>query len=118
MDVLMIFKKSLSILGTKYRLIIKDLEGIWGMYDHQKGRIFIDESALEDPKDFYTTLIHELGHGVFHEGSILQAGIPREVEEILVDLMSKVIYSEVVLPILKELPPPTPKSDIVEVCEK
>ena len=80
--------------------------------------IFIDEEALEDPKEFYTTLIHELGHAVFHEGSILQAGIPKEVEEILVDQISKVVYSEVLVPILKEIPPPIPKDDTIEVCEE
>ncbi len=114
----MIFKKSLNILGTKYRLVLKDLDGIWGLFDWRTQKIYVDESALEDPKDFYTTLIHELGHGVFHEGSILQAGIPKEVEEILVDLYSKVVYSEVILPLLKEIPPPVPKDDTIEVCDE
>jgi len=104
----MIYKKSMNILGVKYRVKLMDLitHQVEGYCDREKKVIAIEKKLLENPEKFYSTLAHEVGHALWVEGSIIQTGIPHEVEEIIVDLMSRVFYSEVIEPILSELLPP------------
>jgi Zn-dependent peptidase ImmA (M78 family) len=110
----MILKKSFNVFGVKYKLKIVDMspQGYAGLCDREKKIIYIDTSLVNDEAQLYTTLAHELGHAMFFEASIIQAGIPHEVEEIIVDLISKIVYSEILLPILKEIPPPLPCEEV------
>jgi hypothetical protein len=41
-------------------------------------------------RSYQETLLHELFHACFHECSLTQ-GIPHELEEVIVDLLSRVV---------------------------
>ena len=79
------------VLGEKYKIkLIKDLKskGICGECDFDKKIISIDSSLKKD--DYWSTLIHEIGHAIFNEASINQA-ISHDLEEVIVDLFSRVM---------------------------
>ena len=80
---------TIHILGKKYAL--KSKPGLQngqndGLCDLERREITIDASLKGD--EYFVALIHEMIHGVFHEGSISQV-IPHEVEEIVADLVAK-----------------------------
>ncbi len=81
--------KHLKVFGKKYKL--KHLQrlarsGLYGLCDTEKEEIQID-SKLED-EIYWETILHELFHAVCHETSLQQAFSP-DLEEVLVDLLSK-----------------------------
>lgn len=102
----MIYKKVYNVLGTKYKIKFVDLlsNNLCGLCDREKKIIYIEKSLLENELDFYTTLLHELGHAVAFEASLHQGGLAHEIEEIWTDLNSKIFYKEVLKPIIDKLP--------------
>ena len=102
----MVYKKVYKVLGEKYRIKITDLSSmnLMGLCDRQKKVIYMDKTLLTDQYDFYTTLLHELGHAVAFESSLFQGGLSHEIEEIWTDQNSKVFYTEVLKPLIDLIP--------------
>lgn len=85
--------KPLNIFG---RLIpvkkIKNLvrnEDVGGYYDFVKKYIALDQAL--SPDDSTRILVHEIGHAIFNRGGIMQAKLPLELEEIIVDQFATVL---------------------------
>jgi len=65
---------------VKKELIEQDIE-CHGLFKDNK--IYI--AKHKDKEIMFHTLLHEMGHALFHRISINQAGIPHELQEIIVD---------------------------------
>ena len=82
----------INVLGEKYKLNFEELNGhgIEGLCQPAKKIISLDKSLEKRPDDLQVTLIHEIGHCIFHESSLCQA-IGHDIEEVIVDLFGKVL---------------------------
>lgn len=93
------FPRTLDVYGDKIKLRVrhpvKDSDGnkVVGTYCYDDGIIEID-SRLDDDQKIHT-LLHELGHAVFHRLSAghLDNNIPYELEEIIVNSFAT-LYTE------------------------
>lgn len=85
------FMKPLNILGriVKIKKFKNTGENIAGFYDFDTKEIGIDASLKKD--DAVSTLIHEVGHALFHRGGLIQCNISREVQEIIVEQYATVL---------------------------
>lgn len=82
---------TIDIFGTTYTIIIeKDLvrSGIIGNCDKLKKVIMLDDSLKGD--DYWSTLLHEIFHAVFHELSFIQAISP-DLEEVVIDNLANAV---------------------------
>lgn len=80
----MVKPKTINIFGKIYRFEYLDLEdqNIDGEHKAKLNKIIIDKNLKG--KELTHTILHELGHALFHRMGWRQA-IPHEVEEIVVD---------------------------------
>jgi Zn-dependent peptidase ImmA (M78 family) len=80
----------LNVLGEIIKVkSVKMDEQYLGLYYHDEKLIEINQ---ESPPDVYaTTVIHELFHAAWRRGSLNQTEISSDLEEIIVDLFSKVV---------------------------
>lgn len=86
--------KPLTIFGQVVPVFIVPLEKAGGYYYPTEKKIEID-SSLPD-QDFPRALLHEIFHATFDRVSFSQA-IPSELEEVLVDTLSKVVVENFTL---------------------
>lgn len=81
----------MHVFGTKYRLSHNKRflgEDNQGLIDKDKKTIYVDNKL--DQEEYMTTLIHELGHAIYHELGLFQV-IEKGIEEISVDAIGKVL---------------------------
>lgn len=85
--------KKLNVLGLQVKVIKKKdyakKTGFEGLFDPYKNEITIDADLKK--QEYIGTLIHEIGHAIFHRGGVFQTKIPMEVHEIIVEQFSTVI---------------------------
>lgn len=87
--------KSINILGKRYK--IKKLtsnfdENYLGVCQDDIATIYLN-TKLREGEEYWTTLFHEVGHGVMYRNGIRFSGaIPLELEEIIVETMSQAYY--------------------------
>ena len=85
--------KSVIIFGRNINIIkVKGLlkeQNIFGYYDPEKFSIYIDKELSK--KDYQSTLIHEMGHALFHRAGLGQSKLGRDLEEIIVEQYSHMI---------------------------
>ena len=90
------FKKYrvLNVLGSKYKVVEKDLKslGFDGLFEYKEKQIIIDKDTAKDHEQYYRTLFHEAFHAALKESAIDQTDLCSNMEEIIVEQMSKVIY--------------------------
>ena len=91
--------KTLSVLGTSYIVSVEDLSKmeIAGYCDYSLKRIVICKTLKNNYEGYMTTVLHELFHAVFQEAGINQTSIGSDVEEIIVEQMSRVLFSNISL---------------------
>lgn len=81
-------KKSIKIHGKNFKIKRKKMEDDDGVFDKKTSEIIIEESL--SGKEFQQTLLHEEFHAVcFMIGA--NQGINKDVEEILVESLSKFV---------------------------
>ena len=80
--------RPILVFGEKIPVTILPLEDAGGYFYPNERRIEID-SELSD-KDFYRILLHEIMHSALDRVSV-SGNIPSELEEVIVDTLSKVI---------------------------
>lgn len=86
--------KSVNILGVKYKIEFKTMEyGIAGCCDWRAKVISLDNAYKTDQKGYITTLVHEIGHAIFEEAALHQTSIHPDVEEIIVEQFSRIIFA-------------------------
>lgn len=81
---------SVKVFGEEYHLeVLPDEDSrVMGRFDSSEKKIFIREKLSE--RDFFHTLIHEIGHGLFYRNSFYQS-IPSELEEVIVDSFATIM---------------------------
>lgn len=79
-----------NIFGEKWPIYTspKVSDELCGYCDFEKMRIVINDK-LPDERLFLDTLFHEILHGLFNRMSYKQSGIPHELEEVMIDQISK-----------------------------
>ena len=87
-------RKSITILGTKYKIIqtpdLKDEDGnlCMGLHDHIKKVILIDAKLpLAEKRQ---TFLHELFHAYLFEAYVRE-GLDTQLEEVIVEMLSQTI---------------------------
>ena len=83
--------KNLYVFGEKYSLKrVKGLaaKGICGEVNRDTKEIIIDSNLKGS--ELHETIIHEVGHCVFHEVSLYQS-ISHDLEEVIVDTIAKAL---------------------------
>ena len=85
--------KSVKIFGKKIKIIkqkslLKE-QNIFGYYDPEKFCIYIDEELNE--KNYKSTLLHEMGHALFHRAGLSQSKLTSDLEEIIVEQFAVMI---------------------------
>jgi len=80
----------LPVFGQDFLLEVKDLGDDDGLTSVIKKTIEID-SKIDNIEDFNQTVIHELGHAIFHRISVNQTAIHDDVKEIIVDSIATTI---------------------------
>jgi len=89
--------KSIIIFGRNIKIIkVKGLlkeQNIFGYYDPEKFSIYIDKELSK--KDYQTTLLHEMGHALFHRAGLSQSKLGRDLEEIIVEQYSQMISENI-----------------------
>ena len=56
--------KSLRVLGRRIRVRYSEMEE-WGLCDNDQLTIFISLKCIDDPKQHWLTIIHEVSHMIF-----------------------------------------------------
>jgi Zn-dependent peptidase ImmA (M78 family) len=80
----------LNVLGEIIKVkSVKMDEKYLGLYYHDQKLIEINNTS--DQSTYENTLIHELFHAAWRRGSLHQTDISADLEEIIVDLFSKVL---------------------------
>jgi hypothetical protein len=96
MEVINMEVKSLNILGKTYKvknMPAKVREEYMGICQDDIGTIYMSKK-LREGEEYWTTLFHELGHGViYRNGTRFSGMVPPELEEILVETMSQAYYT-------------------------
>ena len=82
-----VFDKTYKIKKVK-KLVSDEGEIADGLFDISKKTISIREVGTDE--EMFTTFLHELNHLILHESAIGQTDLSKEVEEIIVEQISKV----------------------------
>lgn len=113
--------KQIDILGKKYKIKKmpkKYMSGgefdYLGICDDRKALIYLNPK-LQEGEDYFTTLLHEIGHAIMYRNGVRFNGmIPIELEEIIVETGANVFYG-----LLKQVLKDIEKSgSITEVRDK
>jgi len=88
---------SLNVLGKRYRMTKKKCkgqpDGYMGLCSDDTATIYLAKN-LREGEEYWTTLFHELGHGVLYRNGVRFSGaVSMEVEEIIVETMSNAYYN-------------------------
>lgn len=89
--------KKINVFGKSHKIILcKNLitpngEAVSGCFTPDHATIHISTSLNPTQDDILLTMVHELGHALINRISICQAGMPMELEEILVDSFAKLM---------------------------
>lgn len=89
-------KKSFTVLGQKVKLKfhkrLLEVNGVfcYGYYDFDLKEIHIGHHASYE--NFIQTIAHELGHSLCHQSGLRQTSFSRDIEEMVVEQYSKLIY--------------------------
>lgn len=77
--------RSILIFGKKCPIVKKKLVGLYGYFDKEEFKIYIDPTICDTDEKFMHTLIHEMIHGVLYRISVGQTGLSPDLEEIICD---------------------------------
>lgn len=92
----MIIPKTVMVLGVKYNVkvmtaVIFNGEEMSGICDRFDKVISLSKRQNKTKKLMLQTFFHELGHAIFYESSLIQTSISHDLEEMIVDIFSKVV---------------------------
>ena len=85
-------KKYLDILGGRYVLRAEDIPGEYGHINFQEKIIYYNPKNNKTSEDLIKTIIHEMVHAMCAELSLDQTTFNPEIEEIVADVISKILW--------------------------
>jgi Zn-dependent peptidase ImmA (M78 family) len=88
--------KPLNVFGKaiplKFQEGLIESEGALAIYDYDSQTITFEARLRTDLKHlFLSTLLHEMGHAIFHRAGLHQATIPVYLEEIITEQFATVL---------------------------